>query len=236
MSQIAVVTGAGSGVGRAIAVQLAALGWDVALVGRHQQTLEETKNSLIDQRDCMRPFPCDVSDRNAVQKMAKDVLNAYGTVDVLVNSVGTNVAKRALAELSEEEFDLIVRVNLNGAYYCIHEFLPIMRAKKSGTIVNIVSDAGLRSNKVSGAAYIASKFGLTGLSDTINVEERGNGIRATAIFPGEINTPLLDRRPVVPPPEARQKMLQPEDIAACALLAITLPPRAIVEHLVVRPA
>ncbi|HTL29545.1 MAG TPA: SDR family oxidoreductase [Tepidisphaeraceae bacterium] len=236
MAKVAVVTGAGSGVGQAIAKQLAALGWSVALIGRHEKTLNETINLSPEGADRMRAFSCDVGDASAVKKMARDALAAFGTVDVLVNSAGTNVAKRALADLSEEDFDHVVKVNLNGAFYCVHEFLPTMRAKKSGTIVNIVSDAGLRSNKVSGIAYIASKFGLTGLTDTINVEERANGIRATAIFPGEINTPLLDRRPAPPPVEARQKMLQPEDVAAAALLAITLPPRAIVEHLVLRPA
>ena len=236
MSQVAVVTGAGSGVGRAIAVQLAALGWKVALIGRHLETLNGTIAEHPDGAERMRAFPCDVGDSAAVAKMAKEVLAAFGTIDVLVNSAGTNLAKRALADLTNEAFDDVVRINLNGAFYCVREFLPTMRAKKSGTIVNIVSDAGLRSNPVSGAAYVASKFGLTGLNDTINVEERKNGIRATAIFPGEINTPLLERRPVIPPPEARQKMLQPEDVAACALLAITLPHRAIVEHLLVRPA
>lgn len=236
MSQVAVVTGSGSGVGRAIAVQLAALGWKVALVGRRADALAETIDSIEAGRERMRAFPCDVGNSAAVAQMAKDVLAAFGTVDVLVNSAGTNLAKRSLADLTPEAFDDVVKINLNGIFYCVHAFLPIMRAKKSGTIVNINSDAGLKSNPVSGAAYVASKFGLTGLTDTINVEERKNGIRATNIFPGEINTPLLERRPVIPPPEARQKMLQPEDVAACALLAITLPPRAIVEHLLVKPA
>lgn len=236
MSQVAVVTGAGSGVGRAIAVQLAALGWKVALIGRRVEMLDGTIKSIEEGVDRMKAFPCDVGDSNAVAQMAKEVLAAFGTIDVLVNSAGTNLAKRALADLTDDAFDQVVKINLNGAFYCIREFLPTMRAKKAGTIVNIISDAGLRTNPVSGAAYVASKFGLTGLNDTINIEERKNGIRATAIFPGDINTPLLDRRPVPPPPEARQKMLQPEDVAACALLAITLPHRAIVEHLVVRPA
>jgi NAD(P)-dependent dehydrogenase (short-subunit alcohol dehydrogenase family) len=236
MSQVAVVTGAGSGVGRAVAAQLAALGWNVALIGRHLETLDETIASIEGGAERMRAFACDVGDSSAVAKMARDVLAAFGTVDVLVNSAGTNLAKRALADLTADAFDQVVKVNLNGAFYCVREFLPTMRAKKAGTIVNIISDAGLRSNPVSGAAYVASKFGLTGLNDTINVEERKHGIRATAIFPGEINTPLLDRRPAPPPMDARQKMLQAEDVAACVLLAITLPPRAIVEHLLVRPA
>lgn len=236
MAKVAVVTGAGSGVGQAVAKQLAALGWSIALVGRRLGALQETIALIGAGKERVRAFPCDVGDSSAVQNMAKDVLGAFGTVDALVNSAGTNIARRSLAELTDADFDQVVKINLNGAFYCVQAFLPTMRAKKSGTIVNINSDAGLKSNRVSGAAYIASKFGLTGLTDTINVEERQNGIRATAVFPGEINTPLLDRRPAPPPQEARLKMLQPDDVAACALLAITLPPRAIVEHLLVRPA
>src|SRR5213078_1523269 len=104
------------------------------------------------------------------------------------------------------------------------------------TIVNVISDAGLSGNRVSGAAYIAAKFGLSGLTAAINAEERKNGIRACGIYPGEINTPLLDQRPTPPGAEARAKMLQADDVADCVMLAINLPARAIVEQLLIRPA
>jgi NAD(P)-dependent dehydrogenase (short-subunit alcohol dehydrogenase family) len=170
-----------------------------------------------------------------VRTMANSVREQLGDPSVLVNSAGTNVVRRSLAELSPDDYRKVIDVNLNGAFYCIYEFLPSMRKSASGTIVNVISDAGLSANRISGAAYIASKFGLTGLTATINAEERRNGIRACAIFPGEINTPLLDRRPTPPPPEARVKMLQAEDVAACVMLAIDLPERATVEQIVVRP-
>jgi NADP-dependent 3-hydroxy acid dehydrogenase YdfG len=99
----------------------------------------------------------------------------------------------------------------------------------------IVSDAGLQASAKAGAAYVASKFGQRGLVQSINAEERVHGIRATAIFPGDINTPLLDKRPTPPPQEARAKMLQPEDVTACVMLAINLPDRAIIEELLIRP-
>jgi len=111
-----------------------------------------------------------------------------------------------------------------------------MRERGSGFIVNIVSDAGKQASPKAGAAYVVSKFGLAGLTQCVNAEERANGIRACAIFPGDIDTPILDLRPAPPPPEARRKMLQPEDVAACVLLAVNLPPRAIVEELIIRPA
>jgi NAD(P)-dependent dehydrogenase (short-subunit alcohol dehydrogenase family) len=110
-----------------------------------------------------------------------------------------------------------------------------MRAQGRGTIVNIGSDAGVFANPISGPAYISAKFGLTGFTGALNAEERKNGIRACAIQPGEINTPLLDKRPKPPTAEARAKMLQAEDVAACAMLAINLPDQAVVEHLLLRP-
>jgi NAD(P)-dependent dehydrogenase (short-subunit alcohol dehydrogenase family) len=124
---------------------------------------------------------------------------------------------------------------LNGAYYCVQAFLPSMRRQKSGTIVNIVSEAGKQANPKAGPAYVMSKFGLTGLTQSINCEERVNGIRACSVFPGDIDTPLLEKRPQPPPAEARAKMLQAEDVAACALLVIQLPERAVVDEIVIRP-
>ncbi len=167
--------------------------------------------------------------------MVERVHGELGEVIVLVNSAGVNVPKRALVDLSVEDYRQVIDVNVTGAFLCVQAFLPEMRKAGKGTIVNVISDAGLTANRISGAAYIVSKFGLTGLSHTINVEERRNGIRACAIFPGEIDTPLLEKRPVVPDAEARKKMLQAEDVAACVMLAINLPDRAVVEQLVVRP-
>jgi len=137
--------------------------------------------------------------------------------------------------LSMEDYHAMIDTNLNGAYYCVQAFLPQMRARGSGTIVNIVSDAGKQASPKAGPAYVMSKFGLAGLTQSINAEERGHGIRACAVFPGDIDTPLLDKRPLVPTAEARAKMLQPEDVAEAALLAINLPSRAVVEELIIRP-
>jgi NAD(P)-dependent dehydrogenase (short-subunit alcohol dehydrogenase family) len=110
-----------------------------------------------------------------------------------------------------------------------------MRERGAGTIVNISSEAGRQASAKAGAAYVVSKFGLTGLTQAINAEERAYGSRACCVFPGDVATPLLDRRPSPPTPEARAKMLQPEDVAACVWLALSLPSRAVVEEIVVRP-
>lgn len=235
MSKTAVVTGAGSGVGQAIALALARRDWRVALVGRHRESLQGTIEQAGKFSSNMLAAPCDIGVSDEVAKLARTVLDQFKAVEVLVNAAGTNAPKRSLAELSLEDYHRMLDTNLNGAYYCIQAFLPEMRAQKTGTIVNVVSDAAKQASAKAGPAYVMSKFGLAGLTQSINAEEKQNGIRATAIFPGDIDTPLLDKRPSPPPREAREKMLQAADIAECALLAIQLPSRAIVEEILVRP-
>jgi NAD(P)-dependent dehydrogenase (short-subunit alcohol dehydrogenase family) len=234
-TRTAVVTGAGSGVGQAIALKLAAQGWRVALVGRRAEALQETVRLAEASGRQFLVCPCDIGDAEAVNRMATEVLAAFREVAVLVNAAGTNAPKRALEVLSLADYRAMMDANLNGAYYCVQAFLPAMRARKSGTIVNIVSEAGKQASPKAGPAYVMSKFGLAGLTQAVNAEERPNGIRACAIFPGDIDTPLLNKRPVVPDAAARARMMRPEDVAECALFCINLPARAVIEEMLVRP-
>ncbi|MCS7089950.1 MAG: SDR family oxidoreductase [Verrucomicrobiota bacterium] len=234
-SRCAVVTGASSGVGRAVALALATRHWRVALVGRNRKGLEETVAQAGPHATRFRIEICDIQDAAAVARMADSVLRDWNEVDLLVNAAGTNVPERALSVLSLEDYRTILATNLDGAFHCVRAFLPAMRRQRRGTIVNIVSDAGKLASAKAGAAYVASKFGLAGLTQSINVEERANGIRACAIFPGDINTPLLDKRPNPPPPEARARMLHPEDVAACVLFCAEQPEHVIIEEILVRP-
>lgn len=235
MLKTAVVTGAGSGVGQAIGVRLAREGWRVALVGRRPAALEETRCLAGEAGPAMLVCPCDIQRPAAVEATARTVLAEFGDVEVLVNAAGTNAPRRSLEVLSLADYEAMIATNLHGAYYCVQAFLPRMRARRSGTIINIVSDAGKQASPKAGPAYVMSKFGLAGLTQSINAEERANGVRACAIFPGDIDTPLLDRRPAPPDPAARARMLRPDDVAACALLCLHLPAHVIVEELVVRP-
>jgi NAD(P)-dependent dehydrogenase (short-subunit alcohol dehydrogenase family) len=231
--QTIVVTGAGSGVGRAVALRFAAEGWRVALVGRSPDTLAETAGLAGPAGDGrVAAFPCDVGDAGAVSAMGTAVLERFDAVDVLVNSAGINVPRRSFEALSVDDWHRVLATNLHGAYYCVQAFLPGMRARGTGTIVNINSDAGIMARDLSGAAYVASKFGLRGLTQQINAEERRNGVRACSICPRDINTPLLDKRPQPPPPEVRTAMIQPEDMAACVWLAATLPSRVILDEII----
>lgn len=235
VSKTAVITGAGSGVGQSTALKLAALGWRVALVGRRVDALQETVRLAGDAGSRLLVQPTDIGDLAAVQAMAGQVLGEFGNVEVLVNAAGTNAPNRSLEVLTIADYTTMMDTNLHGAYYCTQAFLPGMRSRGVGTIVNIVSDAGKQASPKAGPAYAMSKFGLAGLTQAINAEERGRGVRAIAIFPGDIDTPLLNRRPVVPDAAARNRMMKAADIADCAVFCISLPAHVIVEEMVVRP-
>lgn len=235
MNKTSVITGAGSGVGQAIALKLAEQGWRVALLGRRAEALHETVKLAGPHGGQCIVRPCDIGDADAVARMGRRVLAEFKEVDVLVNAAGTNAPRRALEVLSLMDYHAMINTNLNGAYYCVQAFLPQMRARQSGTIINIVSDAGKLASPKAGPAYVMSKFGLAGLTQAINAEERGHGVRACAIFPGDIDTPLLTKRPTPPDEAARARMMKPEDIAECVLLCINLPSRVIVEEMLVRP-
>jgi len=229
----AVVTGAGSGVGRAVALNLAKDGWRVALLGRSAEKLSETAS--LGSREQFLIESCDIGDSAAVEAMGKRVLAEFGEVEVLVNAAGTNAPKRALEVLALSDYHAMIDANLHGAYYCVQAFLPQMRIRGSGTIVNVISDAAKQASPKAGPAYSMSKAGLVGLTQAINAEERARGIRACALLPGDIDTPLLDKRPAPPDAEARARMMKAEDVAACVRFCIDLPSHVIVEELLVRP-
>jgi NAD(P)-dependent dehydrogenase (short-subunit alcohol dehydrogenase family) len=197
--------------------------------------LEESIKSAKASAAQMLAVECDVAEAEAVEQATREIQQKLGDPQVLVAAAGINIPNRSWEVLSPQEYQRVLDTNLNGTFFWARALLPGMRRLGTGTIVGIVSDAGLAASAKAGAAYVASKFGQRGLLQSINAEERHRGIRATAIFPGDIDTPLLDKRPTPPPPEARAKMLQPADLAACIMLAINLPQRAIVEELLVRP-
>ena len=236
MAKVAVVTGASSGVGRAVVIALAREGWDVFAVARREAALSKTV-AMTPQAARARVYasPVDVVARPAVERLAQIALERFARIDLLVNAAGTNIPLRSLEQMTPERFHEVFDVNLMGALNVIQAFLPTMRQQQSGTIVNINSIAGQNASILSGASYVMSKFALAGLTQSINAEEAVHNIRACSIFPGDINTEILEKRPTPPPADARGKMLQPEDVAACVVLVASLPPRAVVEELRIVP-
>ncbi len=229
----ALVTGAGSGIGRATAVELGKNRHRLALVGRDPAKLEATRKLVG--RDDTLVEPVDVADRAGVAAMAERVLQTYGSLDVLVCNAGTNVRDRSLDKLSLDDWDLMIATNLTGAFHLVHAFLPSMRARGSGLIIQICSIAGLRASLLGGVGYSASKFGQAALGIGIGREDGPKGIRSSVIYPGEVNTPILENRPVPVGKERREAILQAEDVAAAVKFLVQLPPRAHVPELVIKP-
>lgn len=229
------ITGAGTGIGRAAAVCLARDGADISICGRRTEPLEETANLCAPYGGKVRQLAVDVSDAEAVKRWIADAMDAFGRIDVLVNSAGTNARNRTWENTSLEVWQEIIQINLNGVFLCTQAVLPAMRRQGGGLIINVSSMAGLRASLVSGVAYSASKFGVVSLTESLNLEEWRNGIRATVICPGEVATPIMEKRPNPPPQSAHPLMLQPEDLGETIAFVAALPPRAVIEEIAIRP-
>jgi NAD(P)-dependent dehydrogenase (short-subunit alcohol dehydrogenase family) len=232
--KIALVVGGAGGIGFGIAKALAAEDCQVALADCNEEALRQAAQAA-DGPTRFQWHTCDITDRSQVARLFEWLGKKLGPIDILVNSAGINVGNRMMANLDPADFDRVMEVNTTGTFNCIHAVLPIMRKKRSGLIVNIVSLAGKRAMLVAGMPYCVSKFATDALGTFVNLEECANGIKVTNIYPGETNTPIVDKRPTPPPPEKRAQMLQPEDIAACVVMIAKLPPRAVVPELVITP-
>lgn len=235
---VSIITGAGSGIGRATAVALAARGGPdslVVLVGRRAGSLHETA-SLVE-RAGGRPMvqTADVSRAEDVERVREAAEDSRGAVDVLVNNAGVNVPARSLDRLTVTDWEEILRVNATGPFLMTRAVLPGMRTRRRGTIVNVSSLAGIRPGRLAGPAYSAAKAALISFTESINASERRYGIRACAVCPGEVATPILDDRPVPPPAAARELMLQPEDVANTIAHVVMLPQRALIDLVTILP-
>ncbi len=233
--QTALVTGAGSGMGRSIAETLIRSGFRVALVGRDRAKLESVKAGLGEAGADAIVEPADVADRVAIGGIVDRTLKAFGSIDVLVCNAGTNVRKRKLDELDPADWDTMIATNLTGAYNLVHFALPSMIERKKGLVIQICSISGVRASLLGGVGYSASKFGQAALGIGLGREVHGLGIRSTVIYPGEVNTPILENRPVKVSDERKAAILQPEDVAAAVEFLVNLPERANVPEMVITP-
>ena len=233
--RVAWVTGGGSGIGEAGAEALAADGWTVVVSGRRKDALDAVVAKITSsggqaearRSTSARPPTSTRSPRRSCQR--------HGRIDLLVNSAGINVPKRSWADLELEGWDKLVEINLNGVLYCMRAVLPAMREQKDGSIINVCSWAGRHVSKMPGPAYTTTKHAVLALTHSFNMDECVNGLRACCLSPGEVATPILKLRPVVPSEDEQATMLQPEDLGRTIAFVASLPPRVCVNEILISP-
>lgn len=231
-NQVVIVTGGGSGAGAAIVADCAAEGAHVIAIGRDPAKLEAACQAAGDRA---RPEAGDVTDRARVKQIVDGAIERHGRVDVLVNNAGINIADRSLETLSPEDWDRVMDINATGAFNTIHEVLPHMRSQGGGLVVAVSSMAGTAPSVLGGVVYSASKHAMSVLTKMVDLEQAKHGIRSCVISPGEINTPILEQRPVKVTDEHKARILQPEDIAAAVMFVATLPSRVVIPEMIIKP-
>jgi 3-oxoacyl-[acyl-carrier protein] reductase len=227
--QVAVITGAGRGIGAAIARKLASLGAIAVLLGRTQSTLDETARAILEAGGKAEVIPCDVNLLHQLEYASARVDSTFHRLDILVNNAGVGGFNDQLHNLPPEDWDRILNTNLRGVYYSIRVFAPLMIRAYSGHIINISSLAG-KNALPNGAAYAASKWGLNGLTYSVAEELRPHNVRASVICPGSVDTELSPHAGKDP-----NKMLKPEDVAHAVAMLATQAPQSFMSEILLRP-
>lgn len=226
--QVAVVTGAARGIGRAISRQLASMGIQVILAARDTDQLERVKGEIEADGGVAGVAQLDLTEESSVAKLADLVKSQYRRCDVLVNNAGIGLMGQPLHEMASTNWDMLMGTNLRGPYLMIRAFAPLMIVAKSGHIVNISSLAG-RNPLANGAAYAASKWGLNGLTYSVAEELREHNIRVSVIAPGSVNTGFGRSG------GNSDKKVQPEDVARVVAMLVTQAPQSFVSEVLLRP-
>ncbi len=233
--QVAIMTGGGSGIGRSAALMLAAEGAQVVVAGRRKAPLDEVVGEIAQAGGRAVARPCDVEKAAEARALAEWTIAQYGRVDILVNNAGHSSRARNIRWVGQEEWDSVLAVNLTGVYALTQAVLPSMIERGGGTIITISSLAALRPGLIGGAPYGAAKAAVLNLMGHVHNVLRDKGIRATTIMPAEVDTPILDNRPLRPDAMARSTMMHADDVARAILLCATLPPRTVIETMVMSP-
>lgn len=236
--KVAWITGGGSGIGLAGAIELAKAGCRVTISGRDAAKLDAAIEQAVASgapAGSIVAAPLDVADRAAVGRSARAIEARHGRIDILVNSAGVNFPKRFWTETDAATFADVVAVNLNGAAYCTLAVLKGMQARREGTVINVASFAGWHLSYLTGPAYTASKAGMIALTHSFNIEECVNGLRATALCPGEVATPILKKRPVEPSAADKARMAQEGDLGRTIRFIAEMPAHVCINELVITP-
>ncbi|MCY4430734.1 MAG: SDR family oxidoreductase [Rhodospirillales bacterium] len=229
------ITGAGSGIGRSTALRFASEGANVYLVGRTLSKVEAVCGEIEEAGGNAAAFCVDVADREGVFGVVKGIEGERGAVDVLVNNAGHSSPHRRLLSTPPEDIASVVDSNLIGTIYCAQAVMPAMLERDSGTIINVSSLAGVTPGLLGGMIYSAVKAAVINFTGHLNEEFKSTNVRASVVIPGEITTPLLDKRPVPPSADARRTMAGPDDVAEAIALIAGLPQNSSIPELVIRP-
>jgi NADP-dependent 3-hydroxy acid dehydrogenase YdfG len=232
--KVAWVTGAGSGIGEAAALALAEAGATVVLTGRRPSPLEEVARQ-INQTGIAHVQPADLTKASEVQKVGDYIGMTFGRLDILVNNAGVNIVERHWDKLTPESIDILLQSNLVGALYCVTVALPFMRTQRDGLLIHTASMAGRFIGGVSGPIYTVAKHGIVAMSHGLNMQECINGIRSTVFLPGEVATPILDKRPNPVGPEIRARMVQPTDCGDLIRYIAGLPKHVVMNEVHLAP-
>jgi NAD(P)-dependent dehydrogenase (short-subunit alcohol dehydrogenase family) len=233
--KVAWVTGAGSGIGESAALKLAEAGAVTVLTGRREAPLSGVAERIRAAGGTAHVRAADLGKSEQVRAVADRIGAEFGRLDILVSNAGGNITDRAWSRLSPAGVDELIANNLSSAFYCAQAVLPTMRAQGGGLMIHTASMAGRNIGPMSGPGYVAAKHGVVAMSHSINIEECANGIRSCALLPGEVNTPILRKRPNPLSQEDLARMLQPEDVGAMILHIAGLPPHVCVNEIWLTP-
>lgn len=207
----------------------------MVVAGRREAPLEAVAAEIARAGGRAAARVCDVAKPAEARGLAGWTIAQYGRVDVLVNNAGHSSKRRNVRWIEQEEWDSVLAVNLTGVYALTQAVLPDMIARGGGTIITVSSLAALKPGLIGGAPYGAAKAGVRNLMGHVHTVLREKGIRATTIMPAEVDTPILDNRPLPPDAQARATMMLPEDVARAIMLCVTLPARTVIEEIVMSP-
>jgi NAD(P)-dependent dehydrogenase (short-subunit alcohol dehydrogenase family) len=233
--KVAIVTGGGSGIGRDAARRLAAEGARVVVAGRRRPPLDEVVAEIEAAGGRAAARPADLAKPAEALALADWTRATWGPVEVLVNNAGESSRARSIRWIGPEEWERVFAINVHAVYTLTQAVLPGMLERGGGTVITVSSVAALRASLLSGPAYGAAKAAAAALMRSLHEELRARGIRATTIFPAEVDTPIMDKRPRPPDATARAAMMRPEDVADVILLCVTMPARTVIEQVVMHP-
>ena len=233
--KVAWVTGAGSGIGESAALKLAEAGAAVVLTGRREGPLLDVAGRIRAAGGTAHVRAADLTKADQVRAAAEWIGAELGRVDILDNNADGNITDRAWRRLTSAGIDELIGANLTSAFYCAQAVLPAMRAQGGGLLIHTASMAGRNIGPLSGPGYVAAKHGVVAMSHTINMEECANGIRSCALLPGEVNTPILRKRPNPLSEQDLARMLQPEDVGDMIRHIASLPPHVCVNEIWITP-